>query len=111
MPRQWPPTGSHSCRSFFRTFTQNFYNVDVLEGTRISKDAVQASGNVAAAASARASFACVATWETDFRADLERIDVPRRVIHGDADRIVPLPPSGQRTHQSIAAGAWRLCAV
>ena len=31
------------------------------------------------------------------REDLARIDVPTLVIHGDADRIVPIAASGQRT--------------
>ena len=33
-------------------------------------------------ASAIAAVACISTWETDFRADLPRIDVPMLVIHG-----------------------------
>ena len=32
-------------------------------------------------------MACIPTWETDFRADLPKIDVPILVIQGDADRI------------------------
>jgi non-heme chloroperoxidase len=35
--------------------------------------------------------ACIPPWETDFRADLPKIDVPVLVIQGDADRILPLP--------------------
>jgi non-heme chloroperoxidase len=35
--------------------------------------------------------ACILPWETDFRADLPKIDVPVLVIQGDADRILPLP--------------------
>jgi pimeloyl-ACP methyl ester carboxylesterase len=31
------------------------------------------------------------------REDLAHIDVPTLVIHGDADRIVPIAASGQRT--------------
>ena len=41
-------------------------------------------------------MACIATWETDFRADLPKIDVPVLVIQGDADRILPFPSTGQR---------------
>jgi non-heme chloroperoxidase len=86
---------------FFTEFFKNFYNTDVLLGTRISEQAVQASWNVAASASATASVACVPTWHEDFRKDLIRIDVPTLVLHGDADRIVPLAASGQRTAQLI----------
>jgi non-heme chloroperoxidase len=87
--------------AFFTEFFKNFYNTDVLLGKRISEQAVQASWNVAASASATASLACVPTWHEDFRKDLARIDVPTLVIHGDADRIVPIAASGQRTAKLI----------
>ena len=83
--------------AFFRDFFKNFFNTDDLLGTRISEAAVQASWTVAAASSATANVACVATWYEDFRRDVARIDIPTLVIHGDADRIVPLEASGQRT--------------
>ena len=87
--------------AFFTEFFKNFYNTDVFLGKRISEQAIQASWNVAAAASATASFACVPTWHEDFRNDLERIDVPTLVIHGDADRIVPIHAAGLRTAKLI----------
>jgi len=83
--------------AFFTEFFKNFFNTDVFLGKRISQEAVQASWNVAAGASATASLACVPTWHEDFRADLGRIEVPALVIHGDADRIVPINASGQST--------------
>ncbi len=87
--------------AFFTDFFRNFYNTDVFLGKRISEQAVQASWNVAASASATASFACVPTWYEDFRNDLARIDVPTLVIHGDADRIVPIAAAGQRTAKLV----------
>ena len=87
--------------SFFTGFFQNFYNTDVLLGKRVSEQAVQASWNIAAGASAIASFACVPTWHEDFREDLARIDVPTLVIQGDADRILPIAASGRRTAKLI----------
>ncbi|HVT16948.1 MAG TPA: alpha/beta hydrolase [Thermoanaerobaculia bacterium] len=87
--------------AFFAEFFKNFYNTDVWLGKRISEQAVQASWNLAAGASATASLACVATWLEDFRKDLTHIDVPTLVIHGDADRIVPIDASGSRTAKLI----------
>ena len=86
---------------FFTEFFKNFYNTDLLLGKRVSEQAVQASWNVAAGASATASLACVPTWHEDFRKDLARVDVPALVIHGDADRIVPINASGLRTAKLI----------
>ncbi len=87
--------------AFFTEFFKNFYNTDVFLGKRISEQAVQAGWNVAASASATASFACVPTWHEDFRNDLARIDVPTLVIHGDADRIVPIAAAGRRTAKLV----------
>src|ERR1022692_4522576 len=87
--------------AFFTEFFKNFYNTDLLLGKRASEQAVQASWNVAAGASATASLACVPTWHEDFRKDLGRIDVPTLVIHGDADRILPITASGLRTAKLI----------
>jgi non-heme chloroperoxidase len=88
--------------AFFTGFFQNFYNTDVLLGKRVSEQAVQASWNIAASSSATASLACVPAWHEDFRTDLARIDVPTLVMHGDADRILPISTSGPRTAKLIS---------
>jgi len=82
--------------AWMKGFLDNFYNIDVLGGTLVSDQAFQASWNTAAAASATAAVACIATWQTDFREDLPRIDVPMLVVQGDADRILPFPNTGNR---------------
>ena len=87
--------------AFFTDFFKNFYNTDLLLGKRVSEQAVQSSWNVAAGSSATASFACVQSWHEDFRKDLTRVDVPTLVIHGDADRIVPISAAGQRTAKLV----------
>jgi len=87
--------------AFFTEFFKNFYNTDVHLGKRISEQAVQASWNVAAGASAFASLACVPTWHEDFRQDVAKIDIPTLVIHGDSDRIVPFVAAGQRTAKLV----------
>jgi non-heme chloroperoxidase len=88
--------------SFFTAFFKDFYNVDKLSGNlvfgenRITEDAVQMSWNVAVNASAIATLKCVDTWLTDFRQDLPKIDVPTLIIHGDADRTLPLASTSKR---------------
>ena len=82
--------------AYFKDFFDNFYNVDVFGGSRISEQAWQASFNVAAGASPYASFACVDSWLTDFRGDLPKIDVPTLVVHGTEDRILPYGATAQR---------------
>jgi non-heme chloroperoxidase len=82
--------------AWFKDFLDNFYNTDKLMPERISEQAWQASFNVAAGASPFASYACVDTWLTDFRADLPKIDVPVLVIHGTDDRILPFEATAAR---------------
>lgn len=82
-------------------FLKDFYNVDVLGGKQISEQAVQLSWNVAAGASPKGTLDCVSAWLTDFRNDLKRIDVPTLVIHGDADRILPISATGKRTAELV----------
>jgi non-heme chloroperoxidase len=87
--------------AFLSAFLANFYNVDVLKGKGISDEAVQASWNVGVGASAKGTLDCVSAWVTDFRNDLPRIDVPALVIHGDADRILPISATGIRTQKAV----------
>jgi non-heme chloroperoxidase len=83
--------------AFLKQFLANFYNVDVLGGKLISDSAVQASWNIAVGASPKGTFDCVNSWQIDFRNDLKRITIPTLVVHGNADRILPLEATGTRT--------------
>jgi non-heme chloroperoxidase len=87
--------------AFFTDFFKNFFNADKLLGDRVSEDAMMACWNTAIASSPTATLACVSTWYTDFRGDVDQVDVPTLVIHGDADRIVPLAASGAATAKRI----------
>ncbi|BAY29060.1 alpha/beta hydrolase fold protein [Nostoc carneum NIES-2107] len=87
--------------AYLSTFLKDFFNVDVFLGDRISHEAIQMSWNVAAGASAKATLDCVPSWLTDFRDDLPRIDVPTLIIHGDADRLLPLESTAARLPKLI----------
>jgi non-heme chloroperoxidase len=82
-------------------FFANFYNMDVLGGKRVSERLVESNWQVAVGASPKGTVDCVDAWGTDFRRDLERIDVPTLVIHGDSDRILPVEITGQRTRKMV----------
>ncbi len=82
--------------AYMKDFLDNFYNVDKLRPARISDQAWDDSFNVAVAASAHATYACVDTWLTDFRGDLPKIDVPVLLVHGKEDRILPYANTAAR---------------
>ena len=82
--------------AYFDDFLANFYNTDVLGGTRISDAALRGSFQVASQSSPYASYVCVDTWLTDFRADVRKFDVPVLVVHGTEDRILPFDATAAR---------------
>jgi non-heme chloroperoxidase len=82
--------------AWMKGFLDTFYNIDTLRGTLVSDQAYQASWNIAVTASAAAAVACIATWATDFREDLPKIDVPMLVVQGDADQVLPIDKTGKR---------------
>ncbi|WP_405536121.1 alpha/beta hydrolase [Streptomyces sp. NBC_00075] len=92
--------------AYFTGFFQAFYNLDDTLGERISNEAVSASWSVAAGSSAIASVACVPTWLTDFRADVARIDVPALIVHGTADRILPVDATGRPFHALLPSAEY-----
>ena len=92
--------------AYFTDWNKNFYNLDETLGTRISPEVVQDSWNAAVSASPAGTIACVATWHTDFRADLPKIDIPVLVLHGTADQILPIEACGPRTHELIKGSEY-----
>ena len=87
--------------AFLEEFTQNFFTA----GDRsdlISEPQRLYARDIAAFASPKGTLDCIAAFgRTDFREDLEKVDVPTLVIHGDSDAIVPFEVSGKRTHEAI----------
>ncbi|PWC06862.1 alpha/beta fold hydrolase [Mycetocola zhujimingii] len=81
--------------AWYDDFFANFYNLDETLGSRISEAAVRGSWNVAVSASWFAASAVVPAWLTDFRGDIPKIDVPTLILHGTADRILPIDSTGR----------------
>lgn len=88
--------------AFLNDFTKNFFTP--ADGKLlVSKPMRLYNRDIAAFASPKATYDCVKAFGyTDFRDDLKAFDVPTLVIHGDADQVVPLEASGQRSHDMIA---------
>jgi peroxiredoxin len=76
--------------AFFTGFLQNFYRTDQNLGTRISEEALRNSWQLATNISPYASVWSVATWYTDWRADIDKVDIPTLIMHGTGDVNVPI---------------------
>ncbi|QZN84630.1 alpha/beta fold hydrolase [Cellulomonas sp. C5510] len=87
--------------AYFTSFYADFYNTDETLGSRLSEEALRHSWDVASGASWFASSAAVPTWTTDFRGDLAAIDVPALIVHGTADRILPVDATGRPFHAAV----------
>jgi non-heme chloroperoxidase len=79
----------------------DFLNLDDYLGKRVSEDMVRDLWNAGAGASPEATWACVLTWLEDFHEDIKRIDVPTLILHGTADRILPIDGQGRKLHAAL----------
>jgi non-heme chloroperoxidase len=93
---------------FLVDFNKQFYGAGLLNFS-VSAEIMQWSREVAMLASPKATIDCVRAFsETDFRADLTKIDVPTLVIHGDADRTVPIEASGNRAAKIVPNATFKV---
>lgn len=79
----------------------DLFNLDENLGSRISEETVRASWSAAADASPVATWACPPGWLEDFSDDIKRIDVPTLILHGTADRVLPIDGQGRRLHAAL----------
>ena len=87
--------------AFLDSFGKQFFGVNLLSHP-VSAPYLQYFTNLAAVASPNATkHAAMAFANTDFRKDLPAINVATLIIHGDADKIVPIDASSNRTAKLI----------
>jgi non-heme chloroperoxidase len=79
----------------------DLFNLDENLGSRISEETVRASWSAAADASPVATWACPPGWLEDFSEDIEHIDIPTLILHGTADRVLPISGQGRRLHAAL----------
>ena len=86
---------------FLDNFGKQFFGVNLIKHP-VSSSYLQYFTNLAAVASPNATKqAAMAFANTDFRKDIPSINVETLVIHGDADKIVPIDASSARTSELI----------
>ncbi len=94
--------------AFLDTFTKNFFSAN--GELKVTEEQRQEALRLALQADVHGARECIASWVEDFTEDLARVRVPTLVIHGDADAIVPLEKSGQRTHEQVAGSELHVIA-
>lgn len=87
--------------AFLAEFAKKFFGVDATNQS-VSKEILDWNQILCLMSSAKATIDCVHSFsETDFRNDLKKINIPVLIIHGDADKIVPIDVSGNKTAELI----------
>ena len=86
---------------FLAQFAPSFYGKTLLD-PKVSDEVLQWTLMMAMQGSQRATQACVRAFsETDFRSDLPRFGVPTLVVHGSADKTVPIEVAGRQAAKLI----------
>jgi pimeloyl-ACP methyl ester carboxylesterase len=76
-------------------------NLDQNRGQRVSDQTVRALIDTAADASPWATWACPRGWLEDFSHDITHLDVPTLIVHGTADRILPIEAQAGRLRAAL----------
>jgi non-heme chloroperoxidase len=92
--------------AWFETFFADFFNTDETLGSRLSEAALRANWVTAIGSAPASAYAVVPTWGTDFRADVDKIDVPSLILHGTGDRILPIDATARVFHQRLPKAAY-----
>ncbi len=86
---------------FFAAFFKDFYGVG-LRDKAVSDEVLNWSCNVAMMAGLKPTLACAGAFsQTDFRPDLKAFNVPTLIIHGTADKTVPIDASARAAAAGI----------
>jgi len=86
---------------FYRDLSAPFYGAN-RPGAKVSQGLRDQFWLQSMQVSLRAAYDCVKAFsETDFTADVQRIDVPALIVHGDDDQIVPIDASARATTRLV----------
>lgn len=78
------------------------------EGADVSQGLIDNWWRQGMAGGAKAQYDCIAAFsETDFTADLEAIDVPVLVLHGEDDQVVPIDDSARKSIELLRHGTLK----
>ncbi|RYF23449.1 MAG: alpha/beta hydrolase [Flavobacteriales bacterium] len=87
--------------AFLTTFGKQFFNEGLLNKP-VSSEIQDWMHHMAMISSPKATRDCVRSFsETDFRAELAKVNVPTLIIHGDADQTVPIEATSDLSSKGI----------
>jgi pimeloyl-ACP methyl ester carboxylesterase len=91
---------------FFAGFFRSFFGTDT-KPEAVSSQVLEWACNLSMQASLKATLACAKSFATtDFRADLPAFTIPTLIIHGTADKTVPMEASANAAAAAIAGSTY-----
>ncbi len=94
--------------SFLENFNKDFFGLSLLKHA-VSDAMLSHCATVALQASPIATIECAKAFATtDFRKDVTKINVPTLIIHGSADKTVPIDASSQPLAITLTAAVFKI---
>ncbi len=94
--------------AFLQNFGKQFYGTGFLSHP-VSQGILDWTFSLASTASQKATLACLQSFsQTDFRNELSSITVPTLIIHGDADKTVPIKAAGEKAASLISGSIYKV---
>lgn len=91
---------------FLDDFGKKFFGVSLVHHP-VSAPLLEYYRMLASVAAPRATQQCAMAFaQTDFRSDVAAVNIPTLIIHGDADKTVPIAASGDRTAAMIRGSEY-----
>jgi pimeloyl-ACP methyl ester carboxylesterase len=93
---------------FLDDFGKMFFGVNLIKHP-VSTPLLEYYRSLASVALPRATVQCVLAFShTDFRNDVQTVTVPTLLLHGDADKIVPLEGSTEKVAQMLPLAEYKM---
>jgi len=91
---------------FLDDFGKTFFGVNKLNKP-LSAPLLEYYRMLCSTASHRATIECAKAFAaTDFREEMKLVNVPTLIIHGDADKTVPIDPTGKRSAAAVPSNTF-----
>jgi non-heme chloroperoxidase len=97
----------HDRPKFLGAFAKDFYGASLMHSA-VSEEMILWTNFLAFQAGLKSTLDCVdAFGKTDFRSDLKSFTMPTLIIHGTADKTVPIKTAGEAAARGIANSIYR----
>ena len=93
---------------FFKDLAVPFFGFN-RDGAKVEQGTIDAFWFMGMLGSIKGELDCIKAFsETDFTEDLQKIDIPTLILHGDDDQIVPIKASAMRSEELVKGSTLKI---